>query len=213
MVTAHLESALDLVGLFAFAVSGALLAVRKGFDVVGLVVLAELTALGGGVVRDLVIGAVPPAAFRNVEYVLVPLGAALLVFFAHATFERVRTPVLVFDAAGMALYSVAGAAKALAFGLGAVSAVALGVITAVGGGILRDVVAQETPEIVRHDSILYAIPALVASVLVAAAWSLDAYGPEAAAAAVAIAFTLRMLALWRGWRAPRPRPAERILRP
>jgi uncharacterized membrane protein YeiH len=205
VVTAHLESALELVGLAAFAISGAMLGVQKRFDVVGLVVLAEVTALGGGVIRDVVIGAHPPVAFERIEYVLVPLGVALLVFFAHAQLERLAAPVLVFDAAGLALYSVAGTAKALAFGLGAVAAVALGVVTAVGGGIIRDVVAHETPVVVRQDSTLYAIPAFLAACVVAATWSLDAYGPEAAAAAVVLAFALRVLALWRGWRAPRPR--------
>jgi uncharacterized membrane protein YeiH len=205
VVTAHLESALDLAGLFAFAVSGALLGVKQRFDLVGLIVLGEVTALGGGVIRDLVIGATPPAAFEREEYVLVPLAASLLVFFAHGPLERLLAPVLVFDAAGLALYSVAGTAKALAFGLGGVGAVACGVITAVGGGVIRDVVAHETPAVVRQDSTLYAIPAFLAATIVAVAWSLEAYGPGVATAAAAFAFLLRVLALWRGWRAPRPR--------
>jgi uncharacterized membrane protein YeiH len=198
-------TALDMLGLFAFAVSGALLGVRKRFDVVGLIVLAEVTALGGGVVRDLVIGATPPAAFVHEEYVVVPLAAALLVFFAHGALGRLLAPVLVFDAAGLALYSVAGTAKALAFGLGGVSAVALGVVTAVGGGLVRDVLAHEIPAVVRQDSTLYAIPAFLAATVVALAWSFDAYGPTAASGAAVLAFLLRLLALWRGWRAPRPR--------
>jgi uncharacterized membrane protein YeiH len=199
------QLALDLIGIFAFAVSGALLAAQKRFDVVGVVMLAEITALGGGIARDLVIGAVPPAAFRHAAYLLVPLAAAAFVFFAHPHAERIRTPLLVFDAAGLALFTVAGTAKAASFGLGAVAAVALGVITAVGGGILRDVLAGDVPVVFRQDSVLYTIPAFLAAVVVAAAHAGGFYGPEAATAAVLLAFVLRMLALWRGWLAPKPR--------
>lgn len=199
-----LETTLDLAGVFAFALSGALLAVQKRFDVVGLVILAEITAIGGGVVRDLVLGATPPAAFTHAEYLLVPLAAAAVAFFAHPAVERLLFAVLLFDAAGLALYAVAGTAKASAHGLGGVSAVALGVVTAVGGGILRDVLAKETPVVLRADSTLYAIPAFLAAVLVAATRDAGVYGPPAAAAAVALAFSLRVLALVRGWRAPTP---------
>lgn len=197
--------ALDLAAVFAFALSGALLAVEKRFDIVGLVILAEVTAIGGGVMRDLAIGAVPPAAFVHVEYVLVPLGAALLAFFAHRQLERALAPVLLFDAAGLALYAVAGTAKAGAHGLGPVPAVALGVVTAVGGGVLRDLLGGEVPTVLRSDSVLYAIPAFLAAVVVAATRSAGVYGPGIALAAAAGAFALRVLALRRGWRAPRPR--------
>lgn len=200
-----LEQALDLVGVFAFAVSGALLAVEKRFDIVGLVILAETTAIGGGIIRDLVIGASPPAALTHTSYLLVPLGAAVVAFFAHAQLERLQAPVLLFDAAGLGLYAVAGTAKAAAYGLGGVASVGVGVTTAVGGGILRDVLAWETPVVLRSDSVLYAIPAFLAAVLVAATHAAGVYGPPAAAAGVAGCFVLRVLALWRGWRAPRPR--------
>jgi uncharacterized membrane protein YeiH len=196
---------LDLAAVFAFGLSGALLAVEKRFDIVGLVILAEVTAIGGGVLRDLIIGAVPPAAFVHVEYVLVPLAAAVLAFFFHAQLARMLAPVLLFDAAGLALYAVSGTAKAGAHGLGPVPAVALGVITAVGGGILRDVLAVEVPAVLRADSVLYATPAFLAAVVVATARAEGVYGPTVAALTVAGAFALRVLALWRGWRAPSPR--------
>ncbi|HSP72953.1 MAG TPA: trimeric intracellular cation channel family protein [Gaiellaceae bacterium] len=196
---------LDLAAIFAFGLSGALLAVEKRFDIVGLVVLAVVTAIGGGVLRDLIIGAVPPAAFVHVEYLLVPLAAAVLAFFAHAQLARMLAPVLLFDAAGLALYAVSGTAKAGAHGLGPVSAVTIGVLTAVGGGMLRDVLAGEVPAVVRADSVLYATPAFLAAVVVATARSEHVYGPTVAALVVAGAFTLRVLALWRGWRAPSPR--------
>lgn len=207
-----LETTLDLAAVFAFALSGALLAVQKRFDVVGLVILAEITAIGGGVVRDLVLGATPPAAFTRVEYLVVPLAAAAVAFFAHAEIERLRAPVLVFDAAGLALYAVAGTAKASAYGLGGIAAVAVGVVTAVGGGVLRDVLAKETPVVLRSDSTLYAIPAFLAAVLVAAARDTGVYGPGLAGAAVALAFVLRVLAIARGWRAPAPTASGRVPR-
>ena len=197
--------ALDLAAVFAFALSGALLAVEKRFDVVGLVVLAEVTAIGGGVVRDLVIGAVPPAAFVHDEYVLVPLAAALVAFFAHAQLERMLAPVLLFDAAGLALYAVSGTAKAESHGLGPVPAVALGVVTAVGGGVIRDVLAREVPVVLRSDSVLYAIPAFLAAVVVVSTRAAGVYGPGVAVAAAVGAFVLRVAALRLGWRAPTPR--------
>ena len=197
-----LEQALDLVGTFVFGVSGALLAVRKQFDVVGMLVLAELTALGGGIVRDLILGERPPAAFTNVWYLVVPVLALAVTFFAHRQIERISLAVLVFDAAGLGLFCVSGTAKALAFGLGPVSAVALGLLTAVGGGILRDVLANEVPVVMRADSVLYAVPALLGATVVAVTHGLHVYGPLVAALAAVLTFALRIAALRYNWRMP-----------
>jgi uncharacterized membrane protein YeiH len=198
--------ALDLAGIFVFAVSGALLAVRKDFDLVGMLVLAGITALGGGVVRDLVLGAVPPVAFTDPGYLLVPVLATAVVFVAHAPLGRLGTPILVFDAAGLGLFCVAGAAKALAYGLGPVQAVALGTITAIGGGVARDVLANEVPAVLRAGSVFYAIPAVLGATLVVTAQHFHLYGSPAAAGAAGLVFALRVLALRFGWTAPRPRP-------
>jgi uncharacterized membrane protein YeiH len=146
------QLAFELVGIFAFAVSGALMAIRKDFDVVGIVLLAGITALGGGVARDLVIGAIPPTAFTHLGYFLTPVAAAAVTFFAHPAFERLTTAVLVFDAAGLGLFCVGGTLKALAYGLSPLPAAALGVLTGVGGGVLRDVIAREIPALVRPDT-------------------------------------------------------------
>ncbi|MGQ4331894.1 trimeric intracellular cation channel family protein, partial [Streptomyces hayashii] len=135
------QHTLDLIGIFVFAISGALLAVRKNFDVFGIAMLAEVTALGGGVFRDLVIGAVPPAAFTDLGYFLTPLLAALLVVFLHPQVERIQLGVNVFDAAGLGLFCVTGTTKAYAYGLNLTASAALGIATAVGGGVLRDVLA------------------------------------------------------------------------
>jgi uncharacterized membrane protein YeiH len=196
------QHALDLVGIFVFAISGALLAVRKNFDVFGIAVLAEVTALGGGLLRDLIIGAVP-AAFADLGYFLMPLVAAALVFFLHPEVERTQTAVNVFDAAGLGLFCVTGTTKAYDYGLGLTSSAALGLATAVGGGVLRDVLANEVPSLLRWDRDLYAVPAMVGATMVAVCLRFDALNAFTSAAAVITAFVLRLLAMRYHWRAPR----------
>lgn len=194
--------AFELVGIFAFAVSGALMAIRKDFDVVGIVLLAGITALGGGVARDVIIGATPPVAFTHLGYFLVPVVAAAVTFFAHPAFERLMTAVLVFDAAGLGFFCVSGTLKALAYGLPPLPAAALGVLTGIGGGVLRDMIAREIPAMVRPDSELYAVPAIAGALAVVALQELGYRGPWIAAGAVAFIFVFRLLAMARHWRAP-----------
>ncbi|MCI3933211.1 MULTISPECIES: trimeric intracellular cation channel family protein [unclassified Streptomyces] len=197
------QHALDIAGIFVFAISGALLAVRKNFDVFGIAVLAEVTALGGGLFRDLVIGAVPPAAFTDLGYFLTPLLAALLVFFLHPEVERTQLAVNVFDAAGLGLFCVTGTAKAYDYGLGLTASAALGLATAVGGGVLRDIVANEVPSLVRWDRDLYAVPAIVGAAIVALCLRYDALNGFTTGLAIVTAFVLRLLAMRYHWRAPR----------
>lgn len=209
MSAAVVITVLEFVGLFTFATSGALLAIQKGFDLVGILVLAMLTALGGGILRDLVIGDTPPAAFTDVWYLVIPLGAAVVTFFAHPLLQRLSVTVLLFDAAGLALFCVTGTLKALGSGLGPLQAVLLGVTTAVGGGVLRDITARETPTLVHADSSLYAIPAALGAAVVAAAYHahlpMDVVGTIAAVSV----FVLRVVAMLRHWRAPRARARYR----
>ncbi|MEU3249367.1 trimeric intracellular cation channel family protein [Streptomyces sp. NPDC006997] len=197
------QHTLDLVGIFVFAISGALLAVRKNFDVFGIAVLAEATALGGGLFRDLVIGAVPPAAFTDLGYFLTPLLATLLVFFLHPQVERIQVGVNVFDAAGLGLFCVAGTTKAYEYGLGLTASAALGLVTAVGGGVVRDVLANEVPSLLRWDRDLYAVPAIVGATLTALCVGYGALNPLTSALAAVVAFALRLLAMRFHWRAPR----------
>ncbi|NND75779.1 MAG: trimeric intracellular cation channel family protein [Ilumatobacter sp.] len=200
-----LERTLDLVGVFVFAVSGALLAVRKGFELVGVTSLALVTALGGGVVRDLLLGDTPPAAFQNVWYLVVPLSAAGLMFVAHFLVDRrLNRAVLVFDAAGLALFCVTGSVKAVAFGVSAVGAVLIGVISAVGGGIIRDVLANEQPSLFQRESTLYAIPATLGAAVVVVTTLNEVYSGAVAAAVAIAVFAVRIAALHFGWRAPLP---------
>ncbi|WP_369249332.1 trimeric intracellular cation channel family protein [Streptomyces sp. R41] len=197
------QHVLDLVGIFVFAISGALLAVRKNFDVFGIAVLAEVTALGGGLFRDVIIGAVPPAAFTDLGYFTTPLLAALLVFFLHPEVERIQVAVNVFDAAGLGLFAVAGTTKAYEYGLGLPQSAALGLATAVGGGVLRDVLANEVPSLLRWDRDLYAVPAMVGATMVVLCIRYDVLSPFTSGLAVVTGFVLRLLAMRYHWRAPR----------
>ncbi|MFG2604890.1 trimeric intracellular cation channel family protein [Streptomyces sp. NPDC048514] len=197
------QHTLDVIGIFVFAISGALLAVRKNFDVFGIAVLAEVTALGGGLIRDLVIGAVPPAAFTDLGYFVTPLFATLVVFFLHPHVERIQAAVLVFDAAGLGLFCVSGTTKAYSFGLGLTASATLGLATAVGGGVLRDVLANEVPSLLRWDRDLYAVPAIVGATMVVLCIRYDVLTPFTSGLAVVTAFALRLLAMRFHWRAPR----------
>ena len=243
---AGLEQVLNLVGTFVFAISGALLAIHKRYDIVGMTVLAEITAIGDGVIRDLILGAVPPAAFTDHVTFLIPLVAVALLFVVYryiiqsreqsreqsheqsheqsgerthlvqrtrnqlqlALVQRYRTQiqfaVLVFDAAGLAVFCIAGTAKALAYHLGPIEAIALGTLTAVGGGILRDVLANEQPAVLRADSELYAVPAVLGSAIIVVVQYLHLYGSLAAGLAAVFVFVLRVVALRYGWHAPQP---------
>ncbi|WP_330459945.1 trimeric intracellular cation channel family protein [Streptomyces sp. NBC_00820] len=197
------QHTLDVIGIFVFAISGALLAVRKNFDLFGIAVLAEVTALGGGLFRDLIIGAVPPAAFTDLGYFVTPLLTAVVVFFLHPHVERIQSAVLVFDAAGLGLFCVTGTTKAYSYGLGLTASATLGLATAVGGGVLRDVLANEVPSLLRWDRDLYAVPAIVGATMVVLCIRYDALTPFTSGAAALTAFVLRLLAMKFHWRAPR----------
>lgn len=198
-----MHPALDLIGIATFAISGALLAIQRDFDIVGIAILAVATALGGGILRDLMLGATPPAAFTHWEYLAIPLAAAALALVAHHQLEHLSRPLLLFDAAGLGLFTVAGTVKALEHGLAPLAAATLGVTTAAGGGVLRDIIARETPALVRPDSELYALAALVGALLIATTWHLNAYTPPLGTLTAAAIFTTRYLALTHHWHGPR----------
>lgn len=193
---------LDLIGIFVFAVSGASLAVRKRLDIVGAVSLALATGLAGGVLRDLFIGAVPPAAFENQRYLGTATVAAVTVITVPRILAFVRRPVVVFDAAGLGLFTVVGTSKALDAGLGAGAAALIGVLSAVGGGIVRDVLVQDVPQIFTPTIGLYVIPASGGALVVAIASHLDwPSGPIAIFAALAVC-SVRLVSLRFGWSTP-----------
>lgn len=194
---------LDLAGIFVFAVSGALVAVRKHFDVFAALVLAGVTGLGGGFVRDLLIGATPPAALADWRYLVVPVVAGVLTFSFHPTVGRLERVVDVFDAFGLALFCVTGALKALSFGLGPVPAALLGMVTGVGGGMMRDVLAGRVP--VVFEGALYATPALAGAAIAVALARLDQPLGVVVAAGFGVCLVWRLLAMVLDWRAPLPK--------
>lgn len=192
--------ALDLVGTFVFALSGAVAGARRRLDIFGVLVLSFVAANSGGIVRDLLIGATPPAAISDWRYLAVSVLAGLAVFFWCPLVERLKSPVLVFDAAGLALFCVAGAQKALVFGLAPAMAALLGMLTGVGGGIARDVLLSEVPAILRSD--IYAVAALAGAAVVVGGDALHLPSAPTALAGAALCFGLRMAALRLGWHLP-----------
>jgi uncharacterized membrane protein YeiH len=195
-----LGTALDLLGTFVFGLSGAMLAVRRGLDLVGILALATAAALAGGLLRDALLGLTPAAALADGRYLLAALLAGLAAFLAHPLLERLGKPVMVFDALGLGLFAVTGAAKALEVGLGPLPCLLMGVLTAAGGGIVRDLLVAEVPRILREE--IYALAALLGAACLLVG---DALGARDAGAllGVAGAFSLRLLSVARGWRAPR----------
>lgn len=192
---------MDLVGVVFFAVSGAVLAVRKGYDIMGSLLLCLMVATGGGIIRDLIINDDVPAAFRNPAYLLLPLVAAALVYFRVIDRDRGRHTVMFFDAIGLSVYCVVGTRIALIGGMGPVSAVVLGLVTAVGGGIIRDVVAGEPPAVFGGRG-WYALPALLGAVATGLLGWAEWLNIYTSVAVMLVVLALRLLSLRRQWAAP-----------
>ena len=191
---------LDLAGVAVFALSGAELAVEKRLDLFGVLVLSVVTALGGGVLCDLLLGATPVAALRDGRYLSTALITGVLVFLAAGKTTRVAALVRLFDAAGLGLFVAAGTTKALSAGLGTVSSIAVGCLTGIGGGMARDVLVGVVPAVLRRE--LYAVPALLGAAVITTGDGLGlAAGPTAGAAA-GLVFAVRMLGVWRNWHFP-----------
>jgi uncharacterized membrane protein YeiH len=194
---------LDLVGTFAFGLNGAMTAVRTArLDIVGVLTLGVITALGGGIIRDVLIGDIPPATFRDWRYLALAFGGALAAFGLSRLLDRLEGPINVLDAVGLSVFAVMGAAKALAFGLGVAPAALLGGITGVGGGVIRDTLLRQVPSVLRAD--LYAIPALVAAALTVGAIRAGIYHLPTALGAAAVCFAIRMLGIRFRLNAPGP---------
>jgi uncharacterized membrane protein YeiH len=202
---------LDLAGTFAFALNGALTAVRAAhLDLVGVVTLGMITAVGGGILRDILIDDLPPATFSDWRYLAVAASGGLIAFLFSKVLDRLSTPINVLDAAGLSLFAVTGAAKALEFGLGGAQAVILGALTGVGGGTIRDVLIGRVPSVLSSG--LYAIPALVGATLMVAAAQADidsVLGVPPSVIAAAVCFLIRMLGVRFDLQAPRPPGAAR----
>lgn len=197
---------LDLVGTFVFALSGGSAGVQRRLDLFGVLVLSFVAGNFGGITRDLMIGAVPPAAISDWRYLAVSLVAGLFTFYWSAAIERLHSSVLLFDGAGLALFAVSGTRKALAFGLDPVMAALLGTLTGIGGGMVRDVLVAAVPTVLRAD--LYALAALAGAAVVVIGELLHVSPKGAMIVGAALCFGLRVMAIRRGWHLPvaRPRP-------
>lgn len=192
---------LDLAGTFAFAISGAVAARDRGLDWFGVLVIAFTVACGGGVLRDLCIGAVPPAGLTDWRYLVVAMVAALMAMAANALVVRLAHPVTLFDSLGLGLFAVTGAQKALLFGHNAEVAVLLGVVTAVGGGVVRDVLLNRVPVILQRE--IYALAALVGAGIEVAGERLGWLSSGRTWVALMACFALRYLSLRYQWNLPR----------
>lgn len=198
---------LDLAGTFAFAISGATAARQRGLDLFGIVAIAYTVACGGGIIRDLCIGVVPPVGLTTWYYLAAALLAAGMTTGLYSVVERINRPVMLFDALGLALFAVTGAEKALSYGHNAQVAVLLGITTAVGGGVLRDVLLNRVPVILQKE--IYASAALVGAATVVVGRHLPWLSSDwASLLGFTFCFTLRMLALRFHWNLPGSTPGN-----
>lgn len=191
---------LNLIGTFVFGLSGGILAVRKQMDVFGVLVLSVVAALGGGMMRDVLLGHTPPATLNDWRYIAVAAGAGVLVFADHGRIGRWQSLISTFDAAGLGLFTVTGTVAALDAGLSSVASALLGMLTGIGGGVVRDVLAGEVPFVLRRE--IYALASLLGALIIIAASHARMLGSTTDMVAAAATFALRMLSVWRGWNIP-----------
>jgi len=192
---------LDLAGTFAFAISGATAARQKGLDLFGISAIAFIVACGGGMIRDICIGAIPPAGLTNSNYLIVSMAATIITIAFYPIVQKLNRPVIFFDAAGLSLFSVTGAQKAIVFGHNAEVAILLGVITAVGGGVIRDILLGRVPAILQKE--IYASAALVGAMIVTFGNEIKGiFHDWTGLIAFIICFSLRLLAIRYHWNLP-----------
>jgi uncharacterized membrane protein YeiH len=197
---------LDFVGTFVFALSGAVAAVKRELDVFGILVLSFVAATTGGIIRDVLIGAIPPATLVDWRYLAITLLAGVLTFYWSSIIDRLQSPVQLFDAAGLALFAVTGAQKALAYGLDAPMAALLGMLTGIGGGMARDVMLNDIPHVLRVE--LYAVAALAGAGVVVIGERLGVPSMTTTLVGAAVCFGLRLGGIYWGWRLPKATPSK-----
>jgi uncharacterized membrane protein YeiH len=197
---------LNLAGTFVFGLSGGLAAVRARLDIFGVIVLAVVVGIAGGITRDVLIG-IPPQTFRDWRYFVAGAAAGSITFVAHGALSRLERPILLFDAGGLALFCGTGAATALAHRVGPVEAVVLGTITGVGGGVVRDIFLRQIPVVLRTD--LYAVPALVGAAIVVLASEQGSHSLVFPILGAAACFVIRLTGIHFDLSMPRPAERER----
>jgi uncharacterized membrane protein YeiH len=200
--TDALLTTVDLAGTFLFAVEGAMAAIHGNLDFLGMVVLAFATAVGGGIIRDLLIGSVPPGAIKDWRYGAIALAGAATAFFFHQFVQEVPAMLmLTLDAAGLSLFAISGAGKAVEFEIHPAMAVVMGGITGVGGGTVRDLLLAQVPTVLRAD--VYATAALLGAAILVVGLKLNLPRVAVGVAGGLACFVLRMAAVWFHWHLPR----------
>jgi len=191
---------LDLGGTFVFAISGAMVGVKHRLDIFGVLVLSFVASSSGGIARDILIGAIPPAAVSDWRYFATAMAAGFLTFLRSSPVSRLHRLILLFDAGGLAFFAVSGAEKALAYHLNPLMAALLGMLTGIGGGMARDILVSSTPSVLKGD--LYAVAALAAAATVVVGQFLGWPMIITAAGAGLLCLGIRVLAIQRGWDLP-----------
>ena len=192
----------DLMGVFVFAVEGAMAGIRAQLDVLGLLVVSFATALGGGMIRDVLIGAIPPNSVRDWRYPATAFAGGGAVFFFYQFFPQVPSPLMItFDAVGLSLCAIAGAGKALEFGINPMLSALMGAVTGVGGGTIRDILLNRVPAVLQTD--VYAAAALAGASVVVIGMKLKMPRSLVMTAGAVVCFVLRMVAVWRHWNLPK----------
>ena len=199
-VLSAMVEVLDWIGTFVFALSGGLLGVQKKFDLFGVLFLSFVVAVAGGMMRDVLIGAVPPAAVSEIHYFLIAMAGGLITFYCYPKVASRLRQMLLLDAVGLGLFAVIGAGKAIDYGINPLMASIMGMLTGIGGGMMRDVLAGEVPFVLRSD--LYALAALAAGAIVALGHVLDMPRLYPMLIGAVVCILLRIMAIYRGWRAP-----------
>src|SRR5712691_5342146 len=199
---------LNLVGTFAFGLTGGILAVRKRMDLFGVLVLSVATGLGGGIMRDIILGHVPPTTLVDWRYLAAAGVAGLIVFFDFRQIVKWNRFVTTFDAVGLAIFTVTGTTIALAAQLNPVPAALLGMLTGIGGGALRDILAAEVPLVLRSE--IYAVASMLGAIIIVLANQAQALEPSTEIIAAIATFVLRMVSVWRGWKIPIAHPGNTI---
>lgn len=194
---------LSLAGTVVFAASGAAAAVARRLDLFGVIVVGTVTALGGGLTRDVLIGEVPPLALTDWRYAAAAAVTAAVIFWTHGRVFRLRRTMLTLDAAGLALFTVVGTTTGSHAGLPWPGAVVVGVITGVGGGVLRDVLTGQIPIVLQRE--IYAVAAAAGAVVVVLCPALAVPEPVGMIGAALLVFVVRLLSSYRNWNAPVPK--------
>ncbi len=191
----------DYIGTLAFAASGALKGIRRDMDIFGVAVLATVTAIGGGTIRDALLD-LPVFWLGNSTYVLISVATALMVFLLYRLVERTERILLVFDAIGLGVFTAIGAMKAGAAGMSIVGIVTMGLLTGIGGGVIRDVLSREIPVVLREE--VYASASIAGGLIYALLTRVEVLETVAVGTAIAVTIAIRLMSIWFGWQLPRP---------